>query len=171
MHFPDLWYFESVLRSWINANVSMGSQCSLVPKGTTNGQFRASSSTTKCDLLPTMNRTVTLSFRNVSVRRHLVKFAATVAANLVQTLAWNQNPNCSLFDPIEEFAPHRRSRFFLSCHQSIRLEVDSLAGIIGSGSHHLAIFSRTSLSMCTQSSELFWIFRGSSAWSFASVAA
>ena len=82
MHFPDLWYFESVLRSWINANVSMGSQCSLVPNGTRNGQFRASSSTTQCDLLPTMNRTVTLSFRNVSVRRHLVKFAATVAADL-----------------------------------------------------------------------------------------
>ena len=84
---------------------SMGSQCSLVPNGTRNGQFRASSSTTQCDLLPTMNCTVTLSFRNVSMRRHLVKFAATVAANLVQTLAWNQNPNCSLFDPIEEFAP------------------------------------------------------------------
>ena len=105
MHFPDLWYFESVLRSWINANVSMGSQCSLVPKGTTNGQFRASSSTTKCDLLPTMNRTVTLSFRNVSMRRHLVKFAATVAANLVQTLAWNQNPNCSFSTQLKNSPP------------------------------------------------------------------
>ena len=35
-----------------------------------------------------MNRTVTLSLRNVSMRRHLVEFAATAAANLVQTLAW-----------------------------------------------------------------------------------
>ncbi len=30
------------------------------------------------------------------MRRHLVEFAATAAAHLVQTLAWNQSPNCSL---------------------------------------------------------------------------
>lgn len=41
----------------------------------------------QCDPLPAMNRTVTLSLRNVSMRRHLVEFAATAAANLVQTLA------------------------------------------------------------------------------------
>lgn len=88
MHFPDLWYFESVLRSWINANVSMGSQCSLVPTGTTKWVVPGLVVyNVNADPLPAMNRTVTLSLRNVSMRRHLVEFAATAAANLVQTLA------------------------------------------------------------------------------------
>ena len=108
MHFPDLWYFESVLRSWINANVFHGEPVFAgsqwheewaVPGLIVYNSVRSSAyNELHC-------YTDTLSFRNVSMRRHLVKFAATVAANLVQTLAWNQNPNCSLFDPIEEFTP------------------------------------------------------------------